>query len=195
MTTAKHEWRRRARQVRRALVVDGDGHRDALARFLAGRAGGGWVVGYDAMADEVDLAPLLERPELGPFALTRTPDVGRDLTVHPTGRGREWHRYGFHQPVATSPLVADDDIAVVLVPGLLFGPDGTRLGRGAGYYDRFLGRLEGGRTLVGITAGLVVDGLPFESHDVAMTHLATAAGVHPVPVDADLITGLPPSTP
>ena len=31
---------------------------------------------------------------------------------------------------------------IVVVPGLVFGPLGERMGRGAGYYDRFLARTE-----------------------------------------------------
>lgn len=51
-----------------------------------------------------------------------------------------WHKgvYGIEEPhpelIASDPTMLD----VVFVPGLAFGLEGERLGRGAGYYDRFL---------------------------------------------------------
>ena len=180
----KADWRRRARQARTGLPgVDDPGHCAALASFLAGPdRPPGWVVGYRAMAGEVDLAPLFARPELGPFAVTRTPDEGRDLTIHPLDAPTERHRYGFDQPVAGASEVPDGEVAVVLVPGLAFDRRGGRLGRGRGYYDRFLFRLPGPARFVGVTAGYIVAELPTEPHDVAMTHLAGLFGVAPVPL-------------
>lgn|GEM_PF-680548 len=51
-----------------------------------------------------------------------------------------WHKgtYGIEEPhpelIASDPTLLD----VIFVPGLAFGLEGERLGRGAGYYDRFL---------------------------------------------------------
>ena len=69
---------------------------------------------------------------------------------------------------------------MVLVPGVAFSSSGTRLGHGSGYYDEFLSRCPGGVARVGVTPeALVVEALPFDDHDVAMTHLATESGVRP----------------
>lgn len=165
--------------------MDDPRHVEGLARFLAGRdREPGWVVGYRAMGGEVALDRLLAQPELGPFALVRTPDAGLDLTVHPAHSATEHHRYGFDQPAAGSLVVPDAEIAVVLVPGLAFDRRGARLGHGKGYYDRFLGRLAaiGRARFVGVTGGYVVAELPTEPHDVLMTHLAGTFGVVPVPL-------------
>ena len=178
---SKASWRAWARRQRAATVIDQAGHQAALRRFLASpRRPEGWVVAYRALGDEVSLEPLLDRPELGPFALTRTPERGLTLTLHPAGGRSETHRYGFAQPTADAPVIDDREVAVVLVPGLLFDRSGGRLGRGAGYYDRFLARLGPGVALVGVTGGLVVERLPTDEHDVAMTHLADSRGVRPV---------------
>ncbi|NND03528.1 MAG: 5-formyltetrahydrofolate cyclo-ligase, partial [Acidimicrobiia bacterium] len=65
-----------------------------------------------------------------------------------------------------------------LVPGLTFDLWGNRLGWGAGFYDRLLAMAREDAPLVGIVpAEVVVDRLPAEVHDVAMTHLATEEGV------------------
>ena len=48
--------------------------------------------------------------------------------------------YGIMEPVGQE-ISAGDRIDVVLVPGMAFDGSGNRLGRGKGYYDRFLSHL------------------------------------------------------
>ena len=44
---------------------------------------------------------------------------------------------GIPEPIADAP-VAEDQQALVLMPGLAFDPQGHRIGYGGGFYDRFL---------------------------------------------------------
>lgn len=135
------------------------------------------VVGFLAMADEIDFTPLVGRhPEIR-FGLTRT-KVGTTLTVHAFDAPRERHRHGFEQPVAEAPPIPLADIDVVLVPGLAFSRDGRRLGRGAGYYDRFLSRLRADKVALTVEARIRND-LPVEPHDVLMDWIATESGIAP----------------
>jgi 5-formyltetrahydrofolate cyclo-ligase len=46
---------------------------------------------------------------------------------------------GIPEPVADEP-VADDETALVLMPGLAFDPQGHRIGYGGGFYDKFLAK-------------------------------------------------------
>ena len=178
----KEEFRRWARRVRRpgipgdqaAAAVDG------IVEWFAG-AGvpAGSVVIYLPLPDEIDVTPVPDRVRRT-FAVTRTPPSG-PLTLHPVDAPRERHRFGFEQPVADAPRVDPSTVAAVLTPGLAFGPDGERLGRGGGYYDRFLVTVPEGAARIGVTvSALVVEGLPTDSHDVPMTHLATETGVRPI---------------
>lgn len=184
---SKEDLRLRAKAARRSRNVANSGSRATrsnsdgallvagLSRFLA-EVDRGWIVTFAAMAGEPDLAALkMARPDS--LALTRTPEAGFDLTVHPHDSARELHRFGFSQPVASSLVISDDEIAVVLVPGLAFDRRGGRLGFGAGYYDRFLSRLPSEVLRVGVSDGFIVDVVPTDKHDVAMTYLATDAGV------------------
>lgn len=71
---------------------------------------------------------------------------------------------------------------LVLVPGLAADLDGTRLGRGAGYYDRTLPLVTPGTPLVIVLYDdELVDALPAEPHDVPLTGaLRPATGVTPL---------------
>lgn len=182
----KAEWRKRARSNQVGLRIDHERVCRGLRHFLvqrrekvptAGQSDAGWVVAYSALPGEPDLEALLTDDAVGPFALTRTPADGMDLTLHPLGSRVETHRYGFAQPVADAPSLALEDVDVVLVPGLAFDMTGARLGHGAGYYDRLLARLGPSVTRVGVSSGYIVADLPTVDHDVRMTHLATEAGV------------------
>lgn len=175
LSVEKRSWRARARAERAAIELNHDGFCRSLDRFLTDAVPADLrIVAYQAMGEEIDLSRLVDghpEPERR-FALTRTPTNGLALTVHPWGCPQERHRYGYDQPRADSPLVADGAIGAVLVPALAFDRTGARLGRGKGYYDRFLSRLAPWCLRIGITGDYVVERLPVGHHDVVMTHLA-----------------------
>ena len=133
------------------------------------------VVGFLGMGDEIDMTPLVPAHPGIRFALTRTAP-GVSLTVHDFGAPREMHRFGFEQPAAAAPVIEPGDVDVVLVPGLAFGGDGRRLGRGAGYYDRFLAGIDA-TTVALTTTSRVRHDLPLEPHDVLIDWVATEIGV------------------
>ncbi len=179
----KAEWRRWARQRRPNTIKEGVGRLvvDGLREWFDTKAPPpGTVVIYLPLPDEIDLTPLLGQVDRR-FAVTRTPADG-PLTLHPVGATLERHRYGFAQPIAGSKLVDPSDVGVVLTPGLVFGRQGERLGRGGGYYDRFFTITPSGTARVGVSpSNLVAKDLPTDRHDVSMTHLATESGVRSIP--------------
>ncbi len=175
----KEDWRRWARRVRRSGVPEGlsSAAASGIAGWLSGAgAPAGMVVLYLPLPDEVDVTPVTAETARV-YAVTRTPSHG-PLTLHPADSPLEKHHYGFRQPVASAPVLSPDRVGVVLVPGLLFDRRGGRLGRGKGYYDRFLAALPADALRVGVALEhLVIESLPTEPHDVPMTHLATENGV------------------
>jgi 5-formyltetrahydrofolate cyclo-ligase len=65
-------------------------------------------------------------------------------------------------------------IDLVVVPGLAFDPQGNRLGRGGGFYDRFLTRLRHGVPTVGLVFDQqIVDRVPTIAHDLAVDIVVT----------------------
>ena len=175
----KQEWRDWAKVLRRPGIcgpVSRAVTAGIIAWFAGSRAPGGAVVLYLPLPDEVDVTPVMDSVDRA-FAVTRTPPRG-PLTLHPADSPRERHRYGFEQPVAGAPPVDPGGVGVVLVPGLAFDRGGGRLGRGGGYYDRFLPTLPPDTARVGVVPEqLVVEAVPTDPHDVPMTHLATQRGV------------------
>ncbi len=87
-------------------------------------------------------------------------------------------RYGLREPVAGAGVVPIEDMEAVLVPGLGFDDRGGRLGRGGGFYDRFLSRLPEGAARIGVAwSGRVVDRVPMEAWDQKVDMLVTERGV------------------
>ena len=93
--------------------------------------------------------------------------------------GDEWGaqltpgRKGILEPRAESGEVFSSqfaDTVAVLVPGLAFDQRGGRLGRGGGFYDRFLARPEvRGAVKIGVCWSMqLVHDTPTDHHDVAM---------------------------
>jgi 5-formyltetrahydrofolate cyclo-ligase len=86
--------------------------------------------------------------------------------------------HGLREPdPAACPVVTPAAIALVLVPGLGFARGGARLGRGAGYYDRWLAALPvGARTLGVAFAGQMLPAVPCDAHDWRVDHILTDDG-------------------
>ena len=84
--------------------------------------------------------------------------------------------YGISQPrLSQSNAVDIQCIDAVIVPGLAFDKANNRLGRGAGYYDRFLSGLPISTAKIGIAFDFqIVDRLPTEEHDVPLHSIIAA---------------------
>ena len=73
--------------------------------------------------------------------------------------------YGIMEPQYGEPCRAEES-ELRVVPGVAFAEDGRRLGRGKGYYDRYLSRAELRAFTVGVCYGCQLrDDIPAEPHD------------------------------
>lgn len=82
--------------------------------------------------------------------------------------------YGINEP-QRGQACKPEDIDMVIVPGVAFTPDGKRLGRGKGFYDRYLARTGFRAQCIGVCfRHQLLQELPTEPHDHTMDIVITA---------------------
>ena len=77
------------------------------------------------------------------------------------------------EPIADEP-VADDETALVLMPGLAFDPQGHRCGYGGGFYDKFLAAEPKHPTLALCYEFQMLPHLETEAHDIPVNYVLWA---------------------
>jgi 5-formyltetrahydrofolate cyclo-ligase len=138
------------------------------------------VAGYFPFQREVNILPALEKflYENVSVAFPRIMDNDMQFfAVHSLDiKNGEFDQnsFGIWQPKKTAQTIDAKDISIALVPGLAFDKKLYRLGRGMGFYDKFLCSVRPNLQKIGICfAQQIVDFLPTEKHDVPMTNLLT----------------------
>ena len=81
---------------------------------------------------------------------------------------------GIKEPKADKPSVDPKDIDVVVLPALAYNEEGTRLGAGGGFYDRFIGNLDTFRPyLLGICYEFqICSNVPSNARDISADFIA-----------------------
>lgn len=141
---------------------------------------------YERTGTILFYAPTREEPDVMPIARAAL-GVGKRVCFPRV----EWEAYGMHvvaldsvdegafavrrheirEPVGGE-AVEPDGVALVLVPGVAFSPTGVRVGRGAGFYDRFL-RESPARRLGVCFSEQIRESVQGEDHDVPMEAIVT----------------------
>lgn len=130
------------------------------------------IVAYYSLDDEVDTHGLID-DLLADGKTVYLPRVVSDsemvLCRYTGADSLQVGAYGIMEPVGAV-MPPDASIDVVLVPGMAFDAAGHRLGRGKGYYDRFLSALPTPRPLLlGVCFDFQkVDNVPTEACDVSV---------------------------
>lgn len=76
--------------------------------------------------------------------------------------------------------IAGELIDLVIVPGVAFDSTGSRLGNGAGYYDRLFPRLRSDCKLLGIGFdSQIIEQITMQAHDVYMHSVITQSRIFP----------------
>ncbi|MCL2544779.1 MAG: 5-formyltetrahydrofolate cyclo-ligase [Clostridia bacterium] len=186
--TAKADLRRKMRAVIAAIPAQ-EAERQAemaaerLAEWPVYRRAG-CVLLYASLPGELDTAPMLDRA-LADGKRLLLPRCGADGEMRAVRvedlRGLCPGRFGIREPSAALPAEDPQAIDLVLAPGLAFDGRGTRLGRGKGFFDRFLLRTRAVAAGVAYLEQILPDfpAQAREPHDVWMDFLVTARGVLP----------------
>lgn len=153
----------------------------ARARLAAAdefRRAGSFLL-YASMPDEIDTAPLID----GLLAAGKTvclplcrPDRAEIDVVPIRSRGADLApgHFGILEPRAGLAPASAGDVEFALVPGRAFDRRGRRLGRGRGYYDRFLAEISSGVTRAALALDFqIVPAVPAAGHDQPVDLVAT----------------------
>jgi 5-formyltetrahydrofolate cyclo-ligase len=105
---------------------------------------------------------------------------GRTLAWGFDSLSLEKNSYGILEPVSSE--INIDSATAIIIPALRVGLDGSRLGRGAGYYDRALENLAsyqngGPRRIALVFDDEVDDSLPCEPHDAPIDLIVTPSRI------------------
>ncbi|MBF0569211.1 MAG: 5-formyltetrahydrofolate cyclo-ligase [Candidatus Omnitrophica bacterium] len=138
------------------------------------------VLFYASCRGEVDTFAMMDRAiELKKrVALPRVQKENKKITaiMIASTQGLKPGAYNIPEPeFQTERVLNPKDIDLVVVPGVAFDRQGNRLGRGAGFYDRFLSELPSSTVTIGLAYDLqLVEALTgLERHDRPVTQVLT----------------------
>ncbi len=84
------------------------------------------------------------------------------------------HRHGIMEPPEDAPTVPVEELDLILVPGVAFDEKCRRLGRGGGFYDRFLATVPPLVKTCGVAfEAQMVRSVPMDRHDRALDAVIT----------------------
>ncbi len=123
------------------------------------------IGGFAPMVDEVNW--MLDLKDSRRLAFPSTNDSGEMIFLESRYEDLvELREFGV---VIKSPPPGSKEVMpdLLIIPGLAFGKTGERLGRGKGFYDKFLEKYNGLK--IGIcTSEQLLDEIPTEPHDIKM---------------------------
>ncbi len=144
-----------------------------------------WVLGFVSLPGEPNLqdfwVEVLQRGRLA-FPRVQGDELGF-YEVTQWSQLQEVPPWGIREPVqGTWPWpFRDASQSLILIPGLAFDLQGGRLGRGKGFYDRFLSSLSSQVLLWGVGwQESLVDEVPLEGHDKRLHGWVGPGGLSPL---------------
>ncbi len=173
----KKELRRKCKLIRNSIS---DSEIQSASEMICNQIGN-WtnfiasdvVLTYISFRSEVNLSSLISQYPKKKWVIPRINEIDHSMKFYnfePNKLIR--HSLGMLEPSETSEEVTDNDIQLVLVPGLAFDQHGGRLGYGGGYYDRFLAGLSG--VSLGVTYNCtLLEQIPKSEFDIPVNYLVT----------------------
>jgi len=129
---------------------------------------------YHAIPGEVETAGFIHKWICGKQILLPLVE-GDNLRLLPYTAGQDLNKgaFGILEPCPTgSDCIQNEEIDLIIVPGIAFDRQGNRLGRGKGYYDRLLSTLSAPR--IGLCFSFqLLDHIPVKPFDIQMNAIVT----------------------
>lgn len=120
---------------------------------------------FVSLPDEPQTADFIEQLLLQNRRVVVPRIEGEVMNFYDISEGVTTGAFGIMEPVATTPI-APSEIDVMVVPGVAFTQLGARLGRGKGFYDKYLSHNGFRAYTVGVCYPCqLVEELPTEEHD------------------------------
>jgi 5-formyltetrahydrofolate cyclo-ligase len=134
------------------------------------------VLCFAPLKDEIDTLPLI-RLALSERKVVALPQYDRNSLGYRACRIEAVDRlvtgaFGVREPAWSGPNLLLNQLDLILVPGVAFDLSGRRLGRGKGFYDRLLARIQGTKCGVAFEEQIQAR-IPVEPHDVLLDCLVT----------------------
>lgn len=131
---------------------------------------------YYPLGREADLLPLAgEALALGRnVAFPRV--AGKEMEFYKVGSLGDFEEGSFHVMEPVGQTHVSEPGMLVLVPGVGFARDGSRMGYGGGYYDRYFARHKDCLKIGVAYSFQLTEGLEPEAHDISMDGVVTEEG-------------------
>ena len=130
------------------------------------------ILMYHSLPDEVDTHSALgQLLAMGKKVLLPKVVSETEMTIHEyTGADslQPSEPYGIFEPTTPELSIINYQLSIALVPGMAFDRQGHRLGRGKGYYDRFLSRVPNIYKIGVCFPFQMLENIPSEPTDVVM---------------------------
>ena len=138
------------------------------------------VMGFLAFGKELSVDLVLEAA-LAQGKTVAVPHIVSDTVFVPVRlkylQDFELDRYDIRSVRSPLEVIQPEVFDLVLVPGVAFGRDGSRMGMGAGYYDRFLPQAKQAVVMGVAYDFLLQSSLPCDEHDVKMQCIVSESGI------------------
>ena len=138
------------------------------------------VMGYLSVGYEVEIFPVLQAAltdKKRVFVPRCHPDGVMDAVEIFGLEDLEVGMFGILEPNAERKAVSLQRLDLIFVPGMAFDKEHNRLGRGAGYYDRFLEQAINAKTIGICRQNRVLAKVPTDAHDRKMDAIITENGI------------------
>jgi ribonuclease D len=138
----------------------------------------GYIAAFYPAMLEPQIVPFLKKlASEGRLLLPRVQDQQKMEFVSVQDLESELQKgaFGIMEPKADLPAYENLPTAFI-VPGLVFGKDGSRIGRGAGYYDRYLASVKGVPRLGVAYSAQIRNSLPQNAMDMRMDEVLWVRG-------------------